>query len=178
MESLARETVLDIAARKIGIDPIEIRRRNLVTAADQPHTTNMGMVLDDVTPAECLEELLRQFDVAAFRAEQAEAREQGRYLGLGVATYIEPTRRACSRRWRREVAQVRVEPDGRVTASLGTHSQGQGTQTTMAQVIADRLGVPFEAVAVFEDDSRAAVMERGPAAAARRVRRRRGDRRG
>ncbi|MFT4027471.1 MAG: xanthine dehydrogenase family protein molybdopterin-binding subunit [Novosphingobium sp.] len=153
MESLLRETVLDIAARKIGIDPIEIRRRNLVTAADQPHTTNMGMVLDDVTPAECLEKLLDNFDVAAFRAEQAEARRQGRYLGLGVATYIEPTATSMFAPLATEVAQVRIEPDGRVTASMGTHSQGQGTQTTMAQIVADRLGVRFENVAVFEDDS-------------------------
>lgn len=153
MESLARETVLDIAARQIGIDPVELRRRNLVTAADQPHTTSMGLVLADVTPAECLDELLKHVDVAAFRAEQAAAREQGRYLGLGIATYIEPTATSMFAPLATEVAQVRIEPNGRVTAAMGTHSQGQGTQTTMAQVIADRLGVPFENVAVFEDDS-------------------------
>jgi aerobic carbon-monoxide dehydrogenase large subunit len=153
MESLIRETVLDIAARKIGIDPVEIRRKNLVTAADQPHTTSMGLVLQDVTPAECLDKLLEQFDVAAFRKEQAEARQQGRYLGLGIATYIEPTATSMFAPMATEIAQVRVEPDGRITASLGTHSQGQGTQTTMAQIVADRLGVRFEDVAVFEDDS-------------------------
>ena len=153
MESLLRETVLDIAARKIGIDPIDIRRKNLVTAADQPHTTSMGLVLQDVTPAECLDKLLDHFDVAAFRKEQAEARKQGRYLGLGIATYIEPTATSMFAPMATEIAQVRVEPDGRITASLGTHSQGQGTQTTMAQIVADRLGVRFEDVAVFEDDS-------------------------
>lgn len=153
MESLIRETVLDIAARKMGIDPIDLRRKNLVSAADQPHTTGMGLVLDDVTPVECLEKLLEHFDVAAFRVEQAEARKQGRYLGLGIASYIEPTATSMFAPLATEIAQVRVDPDGRVTASMGTHSQGQGTQTTMAQVVADRLGVRFEDVAVYEDDS-------------------------
>ena len=153
LESLLRETQLDIAARQLGIDPIEIRRRNLVTAADQPHTTNIGMVLDDVTPAECLEELLRHVDVSRFREEQAEARKRGRYLGLGISSYIEPTATGMFPPSCTEVAAVRIEPNGHVTAALGTHSQGQGTQTTMAQVVADRLGVPFEHVSVFEDTS-------------------------
>jgi carbon-monoxide dehydrogenase large subunit len=153
MESLARETLLDKAARQIGLDPIELRRRNLVTAADQPYTTNIGLTLEDVTPAECLEALLRKVDVAAFRAEQAQARAEGRFLGLGVAAYIEPTATSAFALFATEIAQVRIEPTGKVTAVLGTHSQGQGTPTTMAQVVADRLGVAFEDVSVFEDDS-------------------------
>jgi carbon-monoxide dehydrogenase large subunit len=153
IESLARETLIDIAARQMGMDPIEVRRRNLVTAADQPHTTNIGMVLTDVTPAECLEKLLTKVDVAAFRGEQAAAREQGRHLGLGIAAYIEPTAVGNFAPMATEIAEVRVEPDGRVTALLGTHSQGQGTETTMAQIIAERLGVRYEDVSVFEDDS-------------------------
>lgn len=153
MESLARETLLDVAARQIGLDPIEIRRRNLVTAADQPHTTPLGLKLEDVTPAECLEALLQKVDVPAFRREQAAARAEGRHLGLGIAAYIEPTATSAFAPFATELAQIRIEPTGRVTAVLGTHSQGQGTQTTMAQVIADRLGVPFEDVTVHEDDS-------------------------
>jgi carbon-monoxide dehydrogenase large subunit len=153
MESLARETMLDVAARQLGMDPIELRRRNLVTAADQPHTTAIGLKLEDVTPAECLEALLARVDVAAFRIEQAAARAEGRYLGLGVATYIEPTATSAFAPFATEAAQIRIEPTGRVSAVLGTHSQGQGTQTTMAQVIAEQLGVPFEDVTVFEGDS-------------------------
>jgi carbon-monoxide dehydrogenase large subunit len=156
MESLARETLLDIAARQMGRDPIELRRTNLVTAADLPHTTNLGMVLEDVTPAECLDELLRHVDVAAFRAEQAAARLEGCYLGLGVAAYVEPTAMSAFPPYATEVAQVRIAPTGRITATLGTHSQGQGTQTTMAQVIAEALGARFEEVVVVEDDSAAA----------------------
>jgi aerobic carbon-monoxide dehydrogenase large subunit len=154
MESLAREAMLDIAARQLKLDPIEIRRRNLVTLADQPTTTLMGMPLEDITPAECLEKLLEGFDVKAFRAEQAAARKEGRYLGLGLATYIEPTGTAGSMPvMTGETAQVRIEPNGKITALMSTHSQGHGTATTMAQVIADRLGVAYEDVTVFEGDS-------------------------
>jgi carbon-monoxide dehydrogenase large subunit len=154
MESLARETMLDIAARELGIDPIEIRRRNLVTKADQPRTTPMGVSLEDITPAECLEKLLQAVDVAAFRAEQAAARKEGRYLGLGIATYVEPTGSAGQMvTMTGELAHLRIEPTGKVTALLSTHSQGHGTQSTMAQVIADTLGVAYEDVSVFEGDS-------------------------
>jgi aerobic carbon-monoxide dehydrogenase large subunit len=154
MESLIRETGLDIAARRIGMDPIELRRRNLVSLADQPRTTPLGIPLDDITPAECLEALLKTIDVAAFRAEQAAARKQGRYLGLGIAAYIEPTGSAGSiPTMTGELAQIRIEPTGKVTATMSTHSQGHGTSTTMAQVIADRLGVAYEDVTVFEGDS-------------------------
>ena len=154
MESLVRETALDKAARAIGIDPIEIRRRNLVTLKDQPAMSSMQIPLEDITPAECLEKLLGYFDVAAFRKEQEAARKQGRYLGLGVAAYVEPTGAAGSiATMTGELAQVRIEPTGKVTATMSTHSQGHGTATTMAQIFADRLGVAYEDVAVFEGDS-------------------------
>lgn len=154
MESLIRETLLDKAARKIGIDPVEIRRRNLLYLKDQPAVSSMGIPVDDITPGECLDKLVDYFDVAAFRKEQAEARAQGRYLGLGMATYIEPTGSAGTMApMTGELAQVRIEPTGKVTAAMSTHSQGHGTATTMAQCIADRLGVPYEDVTVFEGDS-------------------------
>ncbi len=154
IETQVREVLLDMAARQIGIDPIELRRRNLITKADQPCTTPLGIVLEDITPAECLDKLLEAVDVAAFRAEQAAARAQGRHLGLGVAAYIEPTAGSTGIAvLATDVAQIRIEPTGRVTAILSTHSQGHGTQTTMAQVIAETLGVGFDAVSVFEDDS-------------------------
>ena len=154
MESLARETMLDQAARELGIDPVEIRRKNLIRLSDQPTTTPLGIPLEDITPAECLDKLLENFDVAAFRKEQAEARLQGRYLGLGIAAYIEPTGSAGSMApMTGELAQVRIEPTGKVSALMSTHSQGHGTQTTMAQVIADQLGVSYDDVTVFEGDS-------------------------
>jgi aerobic carbon-monoxide dehydrogenase large subunit len=167
MESLVRETALDKAARRIGIDPLEIRRRNLLTLKDQPTVSSMGVALEDITPAECLEKLVAYFDVAAFRKEQAAARKQGRYLGLGLAAYIEPTAVAGPiASMTGELAQIRIEATGKVTASMSTHSQGHGTATTMAQVIADRLGVPYEDVTVFEGDS--AMGGFGPGAAGSR----------
>lgn len=154
LESLAREVLIDRAARQIGIDAIELRRRTLITRNDQPCTTPMGLQLEDISPAECLEELLKHVDVAAFRVEQAEARKQGRYLGIGFATYIEPTAGSTGISvLMSESAHIRIEPNGKVTAVVSTHSQGHGTQTTMAQVIAERLGVAFTDVAVYEDDS-------------------------
>lgn len=154
MESLIRETTLDKAARQIGLDPIEIRRRNLVRREDQPAMSCMQIPLEDITPAECLDRLVEYFDVPAFRKEQAQARQQGRYLGLGFAAYIEPTGSAGSVvTMTGELAQVRIEPTAKVTATMSTHSQGHGTATTMAQIIADRLGVPYEDVTVFEGDS-------------------------
>jgi carbon-monoxide dehydrogenase large subunit len=154
IETLARETLLDVAARQIGLDPIEIRRRNLVTRAQLPTVSSMGIPLNDISPAECLDKLLETLDVAAFRAEQAAARKAGRYLGLGIATYIEPTGAAGNIPvMTGELAQVRIEPTGKVTAVMGTHSQGHGTQTTMAQCIAEQLGVPYEQVTVHEGDS-------------------------
>lgn len=154
MESLIRETLLDKAARRIGLDPIEIRRRNLIYLKDQPTVSCLGIPVDDITPGECLEKLVEYFDVAAFRQEQAEARKEGRYLGLGVAAYIEPTGSAGSMApMTGELAQVRIDPTGKVTAMMSTHSQGHGTATTMAQCIADRLGVSYDDVTVFEGDS-------------------------
>jgi len=154
METLMRETLLDASAREMGIDPVEIRRRNLIALGDQPATSTMGIEVTDITPAECLEKLVAHIDVPAFRREQAEARNSGRYLGLGIAAYVEPTAVAgIMAPMTGETAQIRVEPTGKVTASLSTHSQGHGTATTMAQVIADRLGVPYDDVTVFEGDS-------------------------
>jgi len=154
MESLIRETALDKAARQIGIDPVEIRRRNLVTLKDQPTVSCLNIPIEDITPAECLEKLVAYFDIPAFRKEQAAARKEGRYLGLGIATYVEPTGSAGSiATMTGELAQVRIEPTGLVTATMSTHSQGHGTATTMAQCIADRLGVAYEDVTVYEGDS-------------------------
>lgn len=154
MESLIRETALDKIARELGIEPLELRRRNLVYLSDQPTESSMQIPLEDITSAECLEKLVETFDVAAFRKEQAEARSNGRYLGLGLATYVEPTGGAGSiPTMTGELAQVRIDTTGSVTATMSTHSQGHGTATTMAQIFADRLGVNYEEVTVFEGDS-------------------------
>ena len=152
METLARESMLELAARQIGMCPIELRRRNLISAQDQPFTMVTGMVVDRVTPRECFEQILEKIDLPAFRAEQIEARKQGRYLGIGFSVYLEPTTMGMGA-FATESAQIRIDPSGGIVASLGTHSQGHGTATTMAQVIADTLGVEYDRVTVHEDDS-------------------------
>jgi carbon-monoxide dehydrogenase large subunit len=152
MDMFARETMLDKAARQMGVDPVELRRKNIIGRPDQPFTMVTGLVLDDVTPRETMDATVAAIDVPAFRREQEEARKQGRYLGLGVAATIEPTAIAFGT-YSSEVAHVRVEPTGKVTAMLSTLSQGHGTATTMAQIVADRLGVPFADVTIVEGDS-------------------------
>jgi carbon-monoxide dehydrogenase large subunit len=153
METLVRECLFDIAAREIGVDPIEIRRRNLITKADQPTMMPSGVPVEDVTVDACLDALLKEVDVAAFRKEQTAARAEGRYLGIGVAAYVEPTGGSSMAPLNSDFANIRIDPTGKVVATLSTHSQGHGTQTTMAQVIAEQLGVRFEDVSIFEDDS-------------------------
>lgn len=153
VESLMRETMLEKAARQIGIDTIELRRRNLIRADEQPFAMPTGFVLDRVTPRETLDKVVDYLNVPTFRAEQAAARAQGRYLGLGFAVYVEPTTMAFGGILSSDVADIRIEPTGKVTATVSTHSQGHGTETTMAQLVADTLGVDMEDVSVMEDDS-------------------------
>jgi len=154
LETLVRETAFDAAARQIGKDPVELRRRNMITPADLPYASPLGIPIDNINPSGCLDKLLETFDVAAFRAEQAEARRQGRYLGLGIAAYVEPTASSGSVNvMTGELAQIRIDPTGKVTATMSTHSQGHGTATTIAQLIADGLGVRYKDVTVFEGDS-------------------------
>jgi carbon-monoxide dehydrogenase large subunit len=152
MEMFARETVLDIAARQMGVDPIELRRKNIITKADLPFTTLTGLEYDDITPLESMEQTLEAIDLPAFRREQIAARKEGRYLGFGLAAAVEPTTMAFGP-FASEIAHVRVEASGKVTAMTSTLSQGQGTATTLAQVLAERLGVPFEDVTIVEGDS-------------------------
>jgi len=153
METLARETMLDRAARQIGIDPVELRRRNLISMLEQPYAHPTGIVVQGVTPGETMDLALRTLDLAAFRTEQDLARAKGRYLGLGLAVYVEPTAMSMGGALSSDSAQIRVEATGEVTVVVSTHSQGHGTQTTMAQIVADQLGVDVDQVHVLEDDS-------------------------
>jgi len=152
MEMFSREVLFDIAARHMGIDPIELRRKNIIDTGDQPFPTAAGVVLTDLSCRETMEVTVEAIDVAAFRREQAKAREEGRYIGLGIANGIEPTTVSFGY-YSSDVAHIRVEPGGRVTATTSTFSQGHGTVTALAQIIADRLGVRFEDVTVVDGDS-------------------------
>jgi aerobic carbon-monoxide dehydrogenase large subunit len=148
-ETTAREMMMDIAAREIGLDPVEFRRKNLLSSSDLPFTNPAGQTFVEATPLESLDAALDALDYEAFRRDQASARDEGRYLGLGISVYIEPTSMGA-RSLHSEGATVRVESDGSITAYLGTASHGQSVETTMAQVIADTLGGDYEKVTVVQ----------------------------
>lgn len=159
VETLVRERLLDIVARELGIDPIEIRRRNLVTAEEQPVHMPSGPTLERVSARETLERAVAQMDYEGFRAVQQQLRKEGRYVGLGIATFIEPAPgppdfgQALNMDLGKERAQVRIEPDGQITVITAQAPHGQSHETTLAQVAAQELGVPFESVRVFHGDT-------------------------
>ena len=151
-ETTAREMAIDHAARTLGIDPVELRRRNLLSSADLPFTSPGGKLFQEITPLETLEQALEMLDYDTFRKEQAEARADGRLLGLGVSVYVEPTSMDAPT-LATEGATVRVESSGKVVAYLGTTSHGQSVETTMAQIVADTLGVDYDDVTVVQADT-------------------------
>ena len=129
-ESLAREVLLDIAARQMGMDPIELRRRNLLRADELPYTNPNGMPYDAISPLATFEQALDLLDYGAFRTEQAEARGKGRYLGVGVSTYVEPSTPGVGP-YATEAATIRVEPSGRVNVYIAGGSTGNSIETTV-----------------------------------------------
>ncbi len=155
LETVAREEMMDLAARAVGVDPLELRRRNCIHSDELPYTTAAGMTLEHVTPSETLEQAVDLIDYDAFRVEQAAAADAGRLLGIGIGLYIEPTS-VSSGSLGVETATVRVQPSGTVSVHLGTGSHGQSIETTMAQVVADYLGVDLDAVVVVQGDTTSA----------------------
>ncbi len=153
--SWVMDGTIEAIARDLGLDPIEVRRRNMITAADLPHTMATGEVLRDVTPRETLEAALGAIDYQAFRARQRAARARGELLGLGICTVVESTtygsafyKSAGIAGSGHEAAWVRIEPSGAVNAAVGLGASGQGYETAMAQVVAEGLGVAPSAVRI------------------------------
>jgi len=151
-ETTAREMAIDHAARTLGIDPIELRRRNLLAETDLPFTSPGLQEFTEITPLETLDQALAMLDYDAFRAEQASARADGRLLGLGCCVYVEPTSMQGPT-LATEAATIRVEASGKVVAFLGTTSHGQSVETTMAQIVADTVGVRYEDVTIVQADT-------------------------
>ena len=153
------ERLLDDAARALGLDPIDIRRRNLVAPDDLPYTAPTRLVHDSRTYVDCLDQAVDLVGYEEFRANQRA--ESGRLRGIGFACYNELTglgQKASAGprlpfRTGHESAEVRVDPSGTITAAMGVTSQGQGLETTMAQVVAAELGVGVERVAVEMGDT-------------------------
>ena len=157
-ETFLRERVLDLIAKDLGLDPLEIRLRNAAPRTDPPAAMITGRPLVGVTTRESLERVAQLVDIPAFRRRQAEARAQGRYLGIGLATFIEaaPGPRSPggpSGPMGMESIRLRLEEDGIVVLFTGQMPHGQSHQTTLAQIAADEFGVPFEQVRVVVGDT-------------------------
>jgi aerobic carbon-monoxide dehydrogenase large subunit len=157
-ETFVRERVLDLIAKDLGLDPLEIRLRNVALRTDPPASMITGRPLAGVTTKESLERVAQLMDFPAFRHRQAQARARGRYLGIGVATFIEaaPGPRSPdgpSGPMGMESMRLRLEEDGIVALFTGQMPHGQSHQTTLAQIAADEFGVPFEQVRVVVGDT-------------------------
>ena len=150
----AMDGMLDQIARERGLDPAEVRRRNMLTPEELPLDIGVGNVLagpvvyDSGDYPEALRRALQLSGYDEFRAEQAEARGQGRYLGIGIACYVEETALGPY-----ETGTVRVEPSGQVVVLTGACSNGQGHETVLSQIAADELGVSPEDVVVVHGDT-------------------------
>ena len=156
METVARELMMDIAARGMDIDPLELRRRNVIRQSDLPHTTATGTVYDQITPAETLDQAAEIIGYESFRAQQETARSEGRYVGVGIGLYIEPSGFAFPEGgFSSEAATIRIEPSGTVTIAMGCASHGQSLETTIPQVVADSLGVHVNDVILLQGDTAA-----------------------
>ncbi|MCW2532932.1 MAG: aldehyde oxidase and xanthine dehydrogenase molybdopterin binding protein [Blastococcus sp.] len=151
MESVAREQMMDVTALAIGMDPLEFRRRNVVTPDQLPFTTSTGLVYETVTPQATLEQAAEMVGYDAFRAEQAEARTHGRLLGIGLSSYIEPS--VGFGIMGAEQVDLRIDYDGSVVATTGSGSHGQSVETTLSQVIAETLGVDIDKVVFTQGDT-------------------------
>ena len=151
------ERLVDMAARELDLDPVELRRRNFLRPEDFPLTTVTGQVYDSGDYAHALDEALRVVDYEAVRAEQARRREAGDrvVLGVGIATYVEITAGGGPQ----EYGAVSVDDDGGATISVGTSGHGQGHATSFAMIVADRLGIDIDRVRFRQSDT--ALIPRG-----------------
>ncbi len=157
--TFAIERLMDKAAAAFGIEPTELRRRNLIDKF--PHTSPMGLVFDDGTYKETMEIAIKAVDLAAFRKRQQAARAKGRYLGIGFATFSERTgygSPAFAARgmeitpgW--ETVHLTIDPSGFVEARIGASPHGQGLRTTLAQIIADEIGIDPQFIKIVHGDT-------------------------
>ena len=145
--ALVIERLVDLAARELGIDPFELRRRNFVPRDAFPYETALGWVYDSGDYERCLDRALELLGLDELRAERERARREGRVVGIGAGMVIE----RCGGLW--ESARVEVAPDGAVVVRTGSSPHGQGHETTFAQIAADELGLAPEEVAVRWGDT-------------------------
>src|SRR3989441_614869 len=148
----AIERVIDVAARELGIDPIELRRRNLIPASSMPFKTGLVFTYDCGDFARVMDMALALADHSGFQKRRAEAGKRGKLLGLGLANPIEVAGGPYTG-VNPDTAEMRVNPDGSVSLFAGSTSMGQGNQTAFAQIVSDNLGLSPERLQVFSRDS-------------------------
>jgi carbon-monoxide dehydrogenase large subunit len=169
VSTFVTERLMDMGAKALGIDPLEIRRRNLVGADEFPYRIASGIIWDKTGFVECLEAAAQAGEYGKLRSQQRAARAEGRYFGIGLASYAELTgigsrisaAPGMPINTGSETAKIRIDSTGAVTAAFGVASHGQGLETTLAQIIADDLGARFEEIRVIQGDSEAVPMSTG-----------------
>jgi aerobic carbon-monoxide dehydrogenase large subunit len=154
------EGLVELAAAKIGMDPIELRRRNLFADNAYPATTAAGLKLEGLSHHASHDKLVKMMDYAALRAEQAKLRERGVHRGIGFASFIEVTNPSAAfygvggaRISSQDGATVKLDATGAISIHSGVTEQGQGTESVLAQVVATSFGVPIERVRVIIGDT-------------------------
>ena len=169
ISTFVAERLMDMGAKALGIDPLEIRRRNLVRPEEFPYRIASGIIWDETGFIECLDAAAEAAGYEQLRKEQTAAREQGRLFGIGIASYAELTgigsRIAVAPgmpiNTGSETAKITIDSTGGITAAFGVASHGQGLETTLAQIVADDLGARFEDVRVIQGDSDEVPMSTG-----------------
>jgi carbon-monoxide dehydrogenase large subunit len=155
------ERIVDLAADELGVDPAELRRKNFIPTDAYPYQTPVALQYDSGDYFSTLDLATKAADYAGFEARRADAAKRGKLRGIGIATYIEACGIAPSavvgslgaRAGLFEAAAVRVHPTGSVTILTGSHSHGQGHETTFAQLVADGLGIPMESIEIVHGDT-------------------------
>ncbi len=154
------EGLVDLAAAKIGMDPVELRRRNLIADDGYPATGASGIKFEKLSHHAALDRILAMMDYAGLRAEQARLRERGRYRGIGLASFIEVTNPSAAfygvggaRISSQDGATARLDATGAVFCHTGVTEQGQGAEAVIAQCMATAVGVPIERVRVLTGDT-------------------------
>jgi carbon-monoxide dehydrogenase large subunit len=154
------EGLVDLAAQKLGMDPAEFRRINLIPDDKYPYTSASGLKFEQLSHHACLDKLLKLMDYPKLRAEQTASRAKGIHRGIGLAALIEVTNPSAlfygvggARISAQDGCTLRLEPTGWVTAITGVTEQGQGTEGMIAQVVASAVGIPVEHVRVITGDT-------------------------
>jgi carbon-monoxide dehydrogenase large subunit len=150
------ERIMDLIAAELQLDGVDVRRKNFVPSSAFPYNTPTGLTYDSANYETCFQKALDIVKYKELREEQKKLRAQGRYMGIGISTYVEicamgPSSGMPAGGW--ESATVRVEPTGKVTILTGASPHGQGQETTFAQIAADELGVNFDDIIVQHGDT-------------------------